>query len=482
MVRVLLISPPYVDLYGAFRTAAGLYFPLGLGYLASFLRKHGVEVSLYEPEAQRLSGDTIREIFAKEQPDLVGITSATPNFFNAVKLARIAKAVCRAKVVLGGVHASALPSFIAEHYRDCFDFVVVGEGEYTLLELVRHIDAREVPLGVSGLCFWHEDRVVQTPARPLIQNLDTLPFPARDLIPQELFHPNMHNARYKRCVSMLTSRGCPFSCSFCASYLTMGKKYRTHSAEYVLEEMTLLKEKFGAQQLLITDDTFTIDRDRLVAICEGMIREKLNLKWFCFSQVTAVDEQVLPLMSQAGCYNIGFGVESGSPRVLRLMRKPIPLERCERAISLSNAQGLKTQAFFIFGTPGETTEEMEVTIDFALRLNPTLAFFNMLVPYPGTLDFRRLFKDVPLAEIDWRDFVAIGERSVINQFSGQKVTLEEMMRRAYSRFYLRPRQLLHIVRRINTLYEFTNYAKGGLGLFAQMAAWRRQSPAPRDPG
>lgn len=478
MIRVLLISPPYIDLYGGIKSAAGLYFPLGLGYLASFLRQHGVEVSLYEPEAQRLNGDAIRGIFAREQPDVIGITSATPNFHNAIELAKTAKAVCGAKIVLGGIHASALPSFIAQRYRDYFDYVVVGEGEQTLLELVQHVQEREVPLGVSGLCFWHERRVVQTPPRPLIQNLDALPFPARDLIPQQLFHPNAHNTRYERCVAILTSRGCPFSCSFCASGLTMGKKYRIHSAEYVLEEMTLLKQKFGAQQLLITDDTFTIDKERLVAVCEGMIRRKLNLKWFCFSQVTAVDEHVLPLMRRAGCYNIGFGVESGSSRVLKLMGKSISLERCARAIALSNAQGLKTQAFFVFGTPGETTEEMEVTIDFALRLNPTLAFFNMLVPFPGTTDFQRLFGDVPLEEIDWQHFVAIGERSVINQFSGQKVTLEEMVRRANHRFYFRPRQLLHIARRIRTLREFTAYANGGFGLLAQMTAWGQRSSTP----
>src|SRR3989339_793111 len=473
MLNVLLISAPYVDLYGPIKSAAGRYFPLGLGYIASFLKKNGYSVSLYEPEAQKLNIEEISKIFAEKKPDIVGIGSATPNFYNAVELAKLAKKTCNCKVILGGIHASAIPEFIIEKYHTCFDYLVVGEGEYTMLELLKCLENKQMPDSVPGLCFWHENKVNLTPCRPFIMDLDSLPYPARDMIPQELFYPNLHNARYSKCFTILTSRGCPFNCSFCASGLTLGKKYRVNSAEYVLGEMSMLKEQYGARQLLITNDTFTINKNRLLEICEGMIKKKLNLEWFCFSQITAVDEETLKLMKRAGCYNIGFGIESASPRILKIMGKPYSPQQCKTVIDAANRLGMKTQAFFVFGEPEETIEEINSTVNFAIDINPTLSFFNMLVPYPGTKDFQYFFKDIPLDQIDWKNFVAIGTKSVINKNSN--LDLEKIVFNANLKFYMRPRQLLHIISKIKTFHELYSYIKGGLGLLAQMITWKTET-------
>jgi len=474
MLKILLISAPYIDLYGPIKSAAGRYFPLGLGYIAAFLRKNGYHISLYEPEVQKLNFNDISKIFAAEKPDIVGISCATPNFYNAVELAKLAKKFCNCKVILGGVHASAIPEFIIKQYNAYFDYVVVGEGEYTMLELLECLGKKQIPTGVSGLCFWDEGKVILTPCRPFISDLDSLPYPARDLIPYNLFSPNVYNIRYNSCFTILTSRGCSFNCSFCASWLTLGKKYRTHSAEYVLDEMSMLKTQYKARQFIITDDTFTINKKRLIDICEGMIKKRLNIEWFCFSQITAVDGEILKLMKRAGCYNIGFGIESVSQRILKIIGKPHSSVQCKTVIDAANRLGIKTQAFFVFGQQGETIEEINDTINFAIHLNPTLAFFNMLVPYPGTRDFSYFFKDVPLDKIDWKNFVAIGTNSAINK--PDNLDLEKIVYNANLRFYKRPSQLLHIISKIKTLYELWSYIKGGFGLLSQMLLWKKSNP------
>lgn len=471
-MKVLLINAPYIDFYGPIKLAAGRYFSLGLGYIASSLRQNGFEVLLYEPDAQRLSYDALGKIFSKEKPDAIGISSATPNFYNAVKLARLAKKNCSCKVVLGGTHVSAIPEFIMEQHHGDIDYLVVGEGEDTMVELMQCLGSGQLPLKVRGICFWNDGHVVRTEPRQPIADIDSLQYPARDLIKQNLFKPNMHNIRHRKCFTILTSRGCPFNCSFCASYLTMGKRYRAHSAEYALNEMEYLKEQYGARQLIINDDTFTFDRRRLVEICEGMIRRRLNLQWFCFSNISTVDKDILTLMKKAGCYNIGFGIESASPRILNMLNKNISRQKCEEVISSANALGMKTQVFFIFGKEGETVQEAEDTIKLAMRLKPTLAFFNMLVPYPGTRDFDYFFHGIPLDTIRWEDFVAIGKRSVFSCSNAGRIDLENILYTANRKFYLRPAQLFHLLFKIKTLYEFESYLKGSLGLVLQMLAWR----------
>ncbi len=473
MARVLLLAPPYLDLYGGLSRAAGRYFPLGLGYIASHLRKHGGhDVAMFEPEAQRLSYDDMAGLVRDMRPDVVGITCSTPNFPRALRLAELCRRASDARVVLGGVHATAVPEFIVENHSSLIDCVVVGEGEQTMLELLDAYQRGAGPEGVAGTVYARNGRAVREARRPFIEDLDDIAYPARDLIPQGIFRPNTHNARYRNCLSILTSRGCPFNCAFCAARLVSGRKYRVHSAGYVLEEMRMLKRDYGARQLVITDDTFTLDRRRLVEICEGMIRMRLGLEWFCFSQVNTVNRELLKLMKRAGCYSIGFGVESASPDVLRRMGKNISPARALETIREANRLGLKTQAFYVFGTPGETKEQMEETVRFARKVGSTLAFFNMLVPYPGTRDFGHFFAGTPLQDIDWSNFVAVGERCVLG--GGGDVSPGEMERligRANLRYYASPARLLGLLRHIRTPYELYNYLLGGMGFLGQIPKW-----------
>lgn len=475
MAKVLLLAPPYVDLYGGLGKAAGRYFPLGLGYIASYLKKYGGhDVALYEPEAQGLSYDDISRIVRDFRPDVVGVSCSTPNFPRGLKLATMVKAQSAdIKVVFGGVHVTAIPEFIMTRHSPPIDAVVVGEGERTMLELVDAYAAGRPLSGVQGIVYNEGGKAVRTATRPFIDDMDSIPPPARELIPQSLFIPNAHNARYQSAPTILTSRGCPFNCSFCAARLTSGTRYRTHSPDYVLEEMAMLKRDYGARQLLITDDTFTINRQRLEAICQGMIKQRLKLAWFCFSQVTAVDRDSLKLMREAGCYSIGFGVESADPEILKRMGKNISPERAVQAIAEANSAGMKTQAFYIFGSPGETRQQMLETVALAKRARSTLAFFNMLVPYPGTREFEYYFKDIPLEQVDWEDFVAVGERCVLGKLtdmSGKEI--QQFVSEANKQYYMNPMRLLNILLHIRTPFEMQNYLLGAVGLIKQTLTWR----------
>lgn len=474
MANVLLLSPPYIDLYGNLRNAAGRYFPLGLGYIASYLRKYGDHaVQMYEPEAQGLTYTDIAEKIRTSAPDIVGITCTTPNYSRAIELAKVCRMNSTAKIVIGGVHVSALPQFVMEEHAYLIDCVVVGEGEETMLEVVNAFQNNLTIENIKGLVYNNRGKITRNESRPFIEDLDSIPVPARDLIPQYLFKPNMHNARYRNCYSVLTSRGCPFKCSFCAARIVSGVKYRMHSAEYVLEEIDMLKREYSAQQIIITDDTFTLDHARLEKICKGMIDKKYNLAWFCFSQVNTVDKKMLSLMRQAGCYSIGFGVESASESVLKRMGKPIKPERVKETISIANRLGIKTQAFYILGSPGETRMQMEDTIRFSREVNATLAFYNMLVPYPGTREFDRCFASVPLKNINWEQFVAVGESCVIRNPDVSPREIEQLIGTANIIYYANFRRLVNLLFRIKTFYEFINYVRGALSLLKQIGKWSK---------
>lgn len=474
MLKVILINAPYIDIYGPIKMAAGHYFPLGIGYIASYIRQFGIDVKLLDPEAQRLDDKDIKNIIEQEKPDLVGISSATPNFYNAVNIAKLAKNISKKIcVAVGGAHASAVPENIVKEHHDIIDFVCIGEGEITTLEICKFLNGEiNEKKEIKGISYWDNGIAIRTEPRELFKDMDSLPFPARDLVDMNLYYAHAHNSRHKHTIQMITSRGCPFQCTFCASGLTLGKQFRTHSPEYIVSEIEFLINKYDTRHFLIQDDTFTINKARLIKTCELIISRGLHIEWFCFSQVSAVDEEMLKIMKKAGCYSIGFGIESGDENVLRNICKNIKLEQAEYALRTANKLEYKTQAFFIFGNEGDNKETINKTIKFALKTSPTLAFFNILVPYPGTAIFEK-FINVPINQIDWQNFVAIGVNPVGDIGHLSKRQLQLYVLKANFLFYFRPTQIYRILRTIRTKFELLEYSKGAIALVMQMASWFR---------
>lgn len=473
-MRILLIKAPYRDVYGPIKVAAGNYFLLGLGYIASYLRKHGHEVFMLDPEAQGFTLPASAEKIKAVAPDLIGISATSPDFHNALKIAALARQNSRAFLILGGAHGSSAPEHIISKYSGIFDAVCIGEGEQTSLEICSFLEGKISSLEhIDGICFKKDGRIIRTRPRQFIADLDSLPLPARDLIDIRLYKPHAFNTRKGRTATIITSRGCPFKCSFCASKLTLGGVFRTRSPENILEELMHLAQRYRINHLLIHDDTFTYNMDRAKDVCRRIIDSKLRLEWFCFSQVTKVDDELLGLMKKAGCYCIGFGIESVDPQVLKAIHKPINKEISEKAIRMAKRHGIRVQAYFIFGNRCDTKETAEATIRFACKASPTLAFFNKLVAYPGTEIFNDYFGG-DYDAINWNDFVPMGVKASASTGDLSKAELEKLVYKANMKFYCRPSQLMAILKSIKSIYEFKAYLRGGLGLILQMIKWNKQ--------
>jgi len=461
------VNTPYNDIYGPIRIAVGRYFPLGLGYIAAVLRRGGHDVVLLDPEAERMPLHLLEKRLKSEDPDIIGIACSTPNFSLSKKIAAMAKKATDAKVSLGGIHASALKGRILEDCRD-FDYVVYGEGEYSMLELA---DGRELSR-IKGLIFRRGGKIVENPPRRVIEDIDSLPYPARDLVNMENYSPSVYVDIGKRSATMITSRGCPSMCTFCASHLTQGRMFRPHSPEYVIGEMKHLIDTYGIEHLVIQDDTFTMDNERAKKICRMMVENKLNVSWYCFSRVNTMSRSLIAAMKKAGCYSIGYGVESASEDILRNIKKGITPDQVRRAFYLSKEFNIRILAFFMFGNPGETRDTIMKTIEFAKELNPELAFFNLLVPYPGTEIYNNLESLGYNICKNLDSFVTIGPSFVIDTENLTHQELQRYVFRANIEFYLRPLQMLRIMKSIRTLPQLGVYARGGLGLMMQVLEWK----------
>jgi len=473
-MKILLIKAPYLDVYGPIRLAAGNYFLLGLGYIAAFLREKGHSVSILDPEAQNLNQGELLEKIKAYCPDIVGISATTPDFKNALKVTDLVRKNIDTFIILGGIHASSLPEYILKTHPGRFDALCIGEGELTMLEICQYLEGKIKSLSeIKGICFQEKGGINRTPPRPFIEDVDSLPFPARDLVDPDLYRPHAFNFRKGKTATIITSRGCPFRCIFCASKLTLGGKFRARSPDNVLREIKHLIERYHVNHILIQDDTFTFDVERAKEICRQIVNEKLEIEWFAFSQVSKIDEELFSLMKRAGCYSIGFGIESADQEVLKSMRKVNTIEECSFAIKSAKKYGLKTQAYFIFGNKGDTKETVSKTIKFAIRTSPTLAFFNKLVPYPGTEIFQEHF-GTNYKDLDWRDFVPYGINAVSGTGNLSKRDLQLLALKANFVFYFRPAQIIAIIRTIKSSYELKEYLKCALALVLQMVSWKKR--------
>ena len=353
--------------------------------------------------------------------------------------------------------------------HDFIDAIAVGEPEYTFVDMC--LKGMEATDGM-----WFKDRngkIIKNPSRGYILQLDQLPYPARELADLSLYRSQVHIYRGRRAASMITSRGCPFGCSFCASFNTMGKRYRTHSPEYVLKEIKYLYETYHIRDIAFADDEFILDRKRTTEICNLLIGSNLDLGWYCFARVSDVDEALLVRMKKAGCYCINFGIESADERVLKNIGKKITPRQAERAITIANKLRIKTVAGYMFGNRGDTLETMKKTIDFACRVSPVIANFNIMVPFPGTRDYELLKARHPRIKDHWDDFTPVKVNRYLELDDASHEKLQHIISSAYIRFYFRPLQIITILKNTTGLREIMALAKGLIGVINQVLAWRR---------
>jgi len=377
-MRILLTNPANAGIL----RAIGVHFPpMGLLYLGAYLEKEG-----YQVEIRDFCVPGKRPNYS--QYDLVGISTDTTRHFKAMEIARRAKeAGCT--VVMGGPH----PCYIDEEMfaSRWVDFIVHGEGEITLLELVRALEKGEKDLErIKGISFQRDGEVVRTPPRPFIQDLDSLPLPARHLIDMGLYRRTRFGNR--AITPVVTSRGCPANCNFCSSSSFFGRKWRARSPESVVEELEELQYKYGFRAVAFVDDNFTLSPKRVMAISEGIIKKGLDIWWWNFSRAETIvkNEEMLKVMKRAGAKTIYIGVESASPQTLVELGKRMDLNAVVKAVEVLKRHGFEIFASYILGSPGDKVKDIHETIRFAKRLDTNVAQFSILTPYPGTSLYEEL--------------------------------------------------------------------------------------------
>jgi len=386
-MKVTLINPP--GGYYAARWDESTLPSLGLGYLAAYLEKNGVHCEILDAHALRMKVSDVQRYLWESRPDVVGVTFTTENRFIGFDTIRAAKAALPdALVIAGGPHVSAAAEDTLRHLPE-LDLIVRGEGEQALLQLVRRIEGDAGLEDAPGVSYRRDGGVENNPAADFISDLDALPFPARHLAHMDRYRyrADVPGVGKLKALNLMTSRGCPFNCSFCASSGMWGRRYRARSSENVLAEVDELVNRYGAEALWIFDDTFTVERSRTAAICRGLIDRFPGIKWFCEIRVDTVDRELLALMQEAGCACVAFGVESGSQRIIdESVGKRIRLEQVREVIGWCRALNLQYNPFMILSHPGETEEDARRTMQFIREWQAEGAPVSLAIMhiYPGT--------------------------------------------------------------------------------------------------
>lgn len=439
---ILLVYPPITKLErysSAMGAVGGEQIPLGLYYLASFVRRHGFDVDVVDAEARGLTNEDLIALLREGGFPVLGISSATVAFHRACQLAQAIKAALPGTtIIVGGPHVSSQP----EHPMTipAFDFAVRNEGEETLLELLEAVlDRGQKVEDIRGLIYRRQGRAVVNPPRPYVEDIDSLPLPAYDLITDlGRYTPPACNYKASPVATIITTRGCPNQCTFCDNN-TFGRKLRMRSPQSVVQEIELLIRSYGVREIAFVDDTFTLKPRRIYGIFDLTRARGLRFPWTCMSRINTVDEDLLSYMKKNGCRHVSFGIESGDAGVLREIRKNIQLRDVERVTDICHRLGILTKGFFMVGHPGDTAETIDQTIAFATRLKLDDVVVTINTPMPGSQQYEHADEYGRLDVSDWSRFNY--HNPVFVPHGLPREVLLAKHREFYRRFYLRPRIL-----------------------------------------
>lgn len=464
--KVLLILPHFSEKrhYGSMSKVAPSLLPVSLVYLAGYLEQQGYPVRIFDGQIETMSESTIKAVLTEFKPDVVGVTCMTPMVVETHLVAACVKAFRKdLPVVVGGIHASVMPDDVLTDGN--IDVIVRGEGEITFHELIEAFRSGAELGSIAGLTYRSGDQIVSTPNRPLLEDLDSLPLPARHLVNYEGYHQVPDAVFAKPLREILTSRGCPFQCIFCSARLMSGFKYRYHSPGRVLEEVDLLVNQYGARQIAVLDDNFVVERQRTIDICEGLMRRGLHkrLVWTTAARADQVDLELLKLMKRAGFVLVSFGVETGTARLLKMIQKSETMEQIRQAVDWSHQAGLKVRGTLILGLPTETVADSRATIEWAKALNLDFAKFSLATPYPGTVLYDLALKQ-GMKVNDWSHFSSMAgfaDYDPVYVPEGRDAKeMSNLQKQAMKEFYLRPKQIFSLLANTRSWNDIMLYYYG----------------------
>ena len=484
-MKILLVYPP---LALAASDIMPLQPPLGLAYIAAVLEENNYEVKILDAYAQGidnietledgiirvgLSPLDIRRYITEYQPDVVGVNASFSALAqNSHDIAAMVKEINPGTlVVFGGAHASAVPELVLSDSN--IDIVVKGEGEITFLELVKYFSENESISDIPGTVIRKDNGIFANPARPYIEDLNTLPFPARHLLPMKVYS-QQPAFMYEYCMrppraTMISSRGCPMKCVFCSIHTIWGHTWRSRAADKVVDEMEMLVKDYGVREIAFLDDNLTLNRARILEICKEIIRRKLDVRW-CTPNGVAIwtlNEEVLRQMKASGCWEVRFGIESGCPETQKFIGKKINLERANRLFKMAGDIGLWTGAYFVLGFPDESIESINQTIDFALSSELDLATFFVATPIPGTRLYEIMAEKglIPEGTTYWSTTKPNWGTMSLTTRELQQIVVHARTRFQSSRIrrYMNPFRLSKKMRSVEELWYLLKIARGVLG-------------------
>ena len=445
---ILLINPPLTleERYGAFASVGSQAPPLGLCYLAAILKKEGFSVRILDAPACDMDlPKTITEI-ETVRSKIIGITATTVSIIRASELARALKERgSSACLIIGGAHVSALPVQTLKEFNS-FDIGVINEGEYTIVDLMRTLTSGGDLSGVQGIVYREGDDVKITQPRPLIADLDALPFPAWDMLPYlpKYYKPAPHSYYQLPSATLVTSRGCNGTCTFCARPF-MGERYRSNSPEYTLGMIDYLVKNYGIRDIMFYDDNFLLDRRRVIGICEGILRKGYKITWSCLARTDIMPEDFFRLIRKAGCWQIAYGIESGDQTILNNIKKRTTVERMMEMIQKANEAGIHTRGYFMVGCPGETQESIARTIEFTIKSGLKDFHVTFCTPMPGAELFATATQ-YGTFDCNWKK-LGFWE-PVFIPFGMTKEELIAAHRRMFRKFYLRPSVIVRYLMKV----------------------------------
>ena len=446
--HLVLVNPPLslTQRYGTLAGAGSTMPALGLCWLAAVCRKNGYKTSIIDAALKNLPYETIARSIGDLQADYVGITALTCSIHSASLLAQaVKKNNVGIQTLIGGPHLTTLPEETMRMFPE-FDVGFIGEGEETLVEYLKAKEYGGTLENVKGLVYRCGSSIQVTGPRPFIENLDSLPLPAWDLLDgfPRAYAPAAIRCRHLPASHIVTSRGCPMKCTFCDRSV-FGTRYRFFSVEYTFEMIKTLVNKFKVRDILFEDDSFTLHKKRVISLCELIGKNNLHFSWSCLGRVDTIDAELLRFMKKAGCWQIGFGIESANPGVLDGVEKKIDLEKIRAALALTRAAGIHTKGFFILGLPHETEETMRASMRFAREVELDDISVSFCTPFPGTVllekahEYGDFDQDFDKMNLMHAVFVPVGLT---------RKQLEESHSEFFRRFYLRPRIILDYFLRI----------------------------------
>ncbi|MBF0424785.1 MAG: radical SAM protein [Magnetococcales bacterium] len=445
-MKTLLLNPVTDDGRRILRSercqvkAVSFWPPIALAYCAAVVRaqRPGQELAIIDAEGEELNHGQMVERVVAAKPDVLVIQDTTATIAADLQsAARIKTRLPRTRTVFIGLHSTVRGAEVLAR-RDAVDFVIRNEPEYALAELVAALEDGHALTGIAGLSYMDGDHLVENPARQVNKALDLMPFPARDLLANDRYINPMTGKVF---TLIKTSRGCPYQCVYCTAIPYYGRAWRARSVPNIIAEIKQVKEQHGIDDFLFHSDTFNLNRKFVFELCQCMIDERLEVSWMSNCRADLMDLEMARMMRAAGSRMVSFGIESGSDVMLQAMKKGLTTDQARRAVACCQEAGLQVIAYFVLGTPGETRQTMQQTLDFALELDPEVAQFFVATPFPGTEFYEQALRMGALTSDNWEDYMH-GEADVFDYGDLSSKDFIAFKNHCYRRFYLRPGRIL----------------------------------------